>query len=34
MPVNTDGEITTQTPARFRVLPKAVSVFVAHKSPA
>lgn len=26
--VNTDGEITTQTPARFRVLPKAVSVFV------
>jgi YegS/Rv2252/BmrU family lipid kinase len=27
-PVNTDGEITTQTPARFRVLPQAVSVFV------
>jgi YegS/Rv2252/BmrU family lipid kinase len=27
-PVNTDGEITTKTPARFRVLSKAVSVFV------
>jgi diacylglycerol kinase (ATP) len=26
-PVNTDGEITTQTPARFRVLRKAVAVF-------
>ncbi len=26
--VNTDGEITTKTPARFRVLPGAVGVFV------
>jgi YegS/Rv2252/BmrU family lipid kinase len=26
-PVNTDGEITTRTPARFRVLPRAVTVF-------
>jgi diacylglycerol kinase (ATP) len=25
-PVNTDGEITTETPARFRVVPKAVAV--------
>ena len=25
--INTDGEITTETPARFRILPKAVSVF-------
>ncbi|MFE0758955.1 lipid kinase [Inquilinus sp. NPDC058860] len=25
--VNTDGEVTTQTPARFRVLPKAVRVY-------
>jgi diacylglycerol kinase family enzyme len=25
--INTDGEITTQTPAQFRVLRKAVSVF-------
>ncbi len=27
-PINTDGEITTHTPATFRVVPKAVSVFV------
>jgi YegS/Rv2252/BmrU family lipid kinase len=26
--INTDGEITTYTPAKFRVIPKAVSVFV------
>lgn len=26
--VNTDGELTTATPARFRVIPKAVRVFV------
>ncbi len=26
--VNTDGEITTTTPARFRVLPGAIEVFV------
>jgi YegS/Rv2252/BmrU family lipid kinase len=28
VPINTDGEITTETPARFRLLPKAVEVFV------
>ncbi|AFY48807.1 conserved protein of unknown function BmrU [Nostoc sp. PCC 7524] len=27
-PINTDGEITTYTPAHFRVIPKAVAVFV------
>jgi YegS/Rv2252/BmrU family lipid kinase len=27
-PINTDGEITTYTPAKFRVIPKAVAVFV------
>lgn len=27
-PINTDGEITTTTPARFRVIPQAISVFV------
>lgn len=27
-PINTDGEITTYTPARFRVIPKAVTVVV------
>ncbi len=27
-PVNTDGELTTHTPARFRVVPAAMSVFV------
>ena len=26
--VNTDGEMTTTTPARFRVLPGAIEVFV------
>jgi len=26
--INTDGEITTQTPARFRVIPQAISVMV------
>jgi len=26
-PINTDGEITTRTPARFRILRKAVTVF-------
>ena len=31
-PINTDGEITTQTPAKFSVLPKALSVFVADRS--
>lgn len=28
MPVNTDGEVTTRTPARVRIVPKAVSVCV------
>ncbi|HEY9618435.1 MAG TPA: lipid kinase [Microcoleaceae cyanobacterium] len=27
MPINTDGEITTYTPATFQVLPQAISVF-------
>jgi diacylglycerol kinase (ATP) len=27
-PINTDGEITTFTPARFRVIPKALQVYV------
>lgn len=26
--INTDGEITTSTPAHFRVIPKALSVLV------
>ncbi|MEZ5935503.1 MAG: lipid kinase, partial [Alphaproteobacteria bacterium] len=28
VPINTDGEITTETPAEFRLLPKALEVFV------
>lgn len=28
LPVDTDGELTTRTPARFRVLPGALSVYV------
>ena len=28
LPITTDGELTTSTPARFRVLPKALDVFV------
>ncbi|HEY9761740.1 MAG TPA: lipid kinase [Trichocoleus sp.] len=28
MPVNTDGEITTYTPAHFRIIPQALSVLV------
>jgi diacylglycerol kinase (ATP) len=28
MPVNTDGEVTTRTPARFEVVPKVLAVFV------
>lgn len=31
VPINTDGEITTSTPARFRRLPRALSVFVPGK---
>ena len=34
MPVNTDGEVTTQTPARFEVRPKALEVFVGAERPA
>lgn len=29
-PINTDGEITTYTPAHFRVIPQALAVFVPH----
>ncbi|HEY9845763.1 MAG TPA: lipid kinase, partial [Candidatus Caenarcaniphilales bacterium] len=32
--INTDGELTTQTPARFRVIPQAVSVMVPAKEDA
>lgn len=28
LPINTDGEITTHTPATFRVIPQAIQVFV------
>ncbi len=28
MPINADGEIVTETPAVFRVRPRAVTVFV------
>jgi len=28
MPINTDGEMTTQTPAHVRVVPRAISVYV------
>jgi diacylglycerol kinase (ATP) len=31
-PINTDGEITTYTPAHFRVIPQALAVFVPIKS--
>ncbi len=31
-PINTDGEITTHTPAKFSVIPKALAVFVSPKS--
>lgn len=30
-PINTDGEITTHTPAKFRVIPQALSVIVPAK---
>ncbi|WP_322516916.1 lipid kinase [Rhodopseudomonas palustris] len=32
-PINADGEIVTSTPARFEMLPKAVSVFVPKETP-
>jgi diacylglycerol kinase family enzyme len=28
MPVNTDGEVTTQTPAQVHVVPRALAVYV------
>lgn len=28
LPINTDGEMTVDTPARFRVIPKALDIFV------
>lgn len=31
LPVNTDGEITTRTPAEFRVLPEVISVLVPQR---
>ncbi|MBW4521924.1 MAG: lipid kinase [Scytolyngbya sp. HA4215-MV1] len=31
-PINTDGEITTQTPARFRVIPRSLQVMVPGQS--
>lgn len=31
--VNTDGELTVKTPARFRVIPQALSVFIPQASP-
>jgi diacylglycerol kinase family enzyme len=31
-PINTDGEITTHTPAHFRVIPQALAVFVPTNS--
>jgi YegS/Rv2252/BmrU family lipid kinase len=32
--INTDGELTTQTPAKFRVVPKALSVLVPEQQTA
>jgi diacylglycerol kinase (ATP) len=32
-PVNADGELVTQTPAEFRILPKAIEVFVGDVAP-
>ncbi|WP_082610109.1 lipid kinase [Bosea sp. Root381] len=32
MPVNTDGEIVTATPAHFKVHPKAISIFAPRRS--
>ncbi|MDB9518845.1 lipid kinase [Roseofilum reptotaenium CS-1145] len=33
LPINTDGEITTTTPAHFRVIPKALSIFIPGPKP-
>jgi diacylglycerol kinase family enzyme len=32
-PINTDGELVTFTPARFNLLPKAITVFTPEKKP-
>ena len=34
MPINTDGEIVTATPAKFRVLPRAIAVLAPEDGPA
>jgi diacylglycerol kinase (ATP) len=31
-PVNTDGELSTYTPAHFRIRPKAIKVFAPAKN--
>lgn len=33
LPINTDGEISTRTPAHFRVVPQALQVFVPIENP-
>jgi YegS/Rv2252/BmrU family lipid kinase len=33
VPINADGEIVTQTPAKFHLVPKALTVFVPNASP-
>ncbi|MDJ1178019.1 lipid kinase [Roseofilum sp. BLCC_M91] len=33
LPINTDGELTTTTPAHFRVIPKALSIFIPESKP-
>jgi diacylglycerol kinase family enzyme len=32
MPINTDGEVTTQTPATFSVVPGAIAAYVPQTS--
>ena len=32
-PINTDGELVTFTPARFNLLPKAITVFTPEQKP-
>jgi hypothetical protein len=32
--VNTDGELATETPAKFKIVPQAISVFVPCNRPA
>ena len=31
--VNTDGEIATETPAHFKIIPQAISVFAPMQTP-